>query len=78
MMPWLAQVDLDRGPKNALNQVSEVAGGRLMCQVIALALDGTGARIVRRRRGGGVLGEEDRVADEEAADDRVLARPEGR
>jgi hypothetical protein len=70
--PRLTQVQVRRRAEQESEQLPEVRRYGRVGKVVALALhDARGE--ARRRRESGVLGEEPRIADEDAADLRVLA-----
>src|SRR6185437_10470762 len=78
-VPWRGEVDFHGSAGQAVEEIDEVAGIPLVGKVVSLALDDVGGE-VRWRFGAGVGVEESGVADEDAADDRVLAwrdRPVG-
>src|SRR5690242_17688700 len=78
-VPWRGEVDLHGGARQAVEEIDEVAGVALVGEVVSFALDDVRGE-VRWRFGAGVGVEEPGVADEDAADDRVLAwrdRPVG-
>jgi hypothetical protein len=74
-VPGLAEVKFHSGAENQLQQVGEVRCHRGVGQIVALALHGVARELGRRVRRA-VVWEEPDVADEQAADYRVLADPD--
>jgi len=74
-VPGLAEVQFHRSAQSPLQDVREVSRYRRVGQVVALALHDVGGELRRRVRNG-IVGEQADVADEQAADHRVLAGPD--